>query len=38
MTEDFSLLGYRPAKNNEENNCKMASKIGDPGEGMIKNG
>lgn len=28
ITENFSLFGYNPAKNNEEDNRKMASKIG----------
>jgi len=35
-TENFSLFGYNPAKNNEENKREMASEIGEPGQGMIK--
>jgi hypothetical protein len=34
-SEDFSLLGYNPAKNKEENNCKMTSKVSEPGEDLI---
>jgi hypothetical protein len=34
--ENFSLFGYNPAKNNEENKREMASKVSDPGQGMIK--
>jgi hypothetical protein len=37
MTENFSLFGYNPAKNNEEDKCKMASKVGKPWQNMIKN-
>jgi hypothetical protein len=36
-TENFSLFGYHPAKNHEEDDCEMASKVGEPGQGMIKN-
>ena len=36
-TENFSLFGYNPAKNNEEDKCKMASKVGEPWQNMIKN-
>jgi hypothetical protein len=35
--ENFSLFGYNPAKNNKKDNRKMASKVGEPGQGMIKN-
>ena len=37
-TENFSLLGYHPAKNNKKDNCKMASEVGKPRQDMIKNG
>jgi hypothetical protein len=35
MTENFSLLGYNPAKKYEKNEPEMTSKIGDPREDMI---
>jgi len=37
-TENFSLFGYHPAKNNEEDECEMASKVGEPRQELIQNG
>src|SRR4030042_5995415 len=34
--EDFSLSGDYPAKKDEENKCEMTSKVGEPGQGIIK--
>ncbi len=38
ITENLSLPSDHPAKNNKKNEGKMASKVGEPGEGMIKKG
>ena len=37
-TEDFSLLRYDPAEYNEEDQCKVASEVGDPGQNIVEDG
>jgi len=34
-TQNFSLLGQNPAQKDEKDNCKMASQVGQPGQGLI---
>jgi hypothetical protein len=34
-TENFSLFGYNPAKNNKEDNCEMASEVSQQGQDLI---
>ncbi len=38
ITEDFSAPGYDGAEKNKENEREMASEVGEPGQGMIKEG
>ena len=34
--ENFSLSGYHPAKQDEKNKSEMTSKVGEPGQSIIK--
>ena len=38
VPENFSPFRYNPAENNEKDQCKMASEIGDPGQNKVKGG
>jgi hypothetical protein len=37
-TENCSPFGDHPGKNDEENDCEMAAKVGEPRQDLIQNG